>query len=634
MLSPHEVLKKYWGFDDFRESQLEVIDSVLEGKDTLVLLPTGGGKSICYQVPAMMLEGICIVISPLIALMNDQVSHLKGKNIKAVAITSGLTMSEQDVALDNCIYGNYKFLYLSPERLENEMVKKRLEKMTINLVAVDESHCISQWGYHFRPSYLKIANIRSITNAPIVALTATATKLVTEDIQEKLEFKNKHIIKSSFYREELSYVVLYQEDKDQKIIQVLNRVKGSSVIYCKTRKETKRLHVFLRECGISSHYYHGGLDYEERLTKQKQWLQNHVRVMVATNAFGMGIDKSDVRLVIHNHLPFNLESYYQEAGRAARDRKLGYAILICNTLDIQHLQEDIEMHYPNIEDVRHVYQQLANHLGIAEGSGQGTEYSFQLIPFCEKYNLEFLKTFNVLKLLEKEELIKLNEAVNLPSRIYIKLSHSELYTFQIANKAYDNLLKILLRSYGTLFETFTKIQESILAKRAQLSTEEIKEKLTKLDAMDVLHYIPQNSQPKLIYLKPRLNVKRLHLSSQSLQVRKANEIEKSNTVIDYVKNQHQCRSSFLIRYFGEKNNIKCGKCDVCLQRNKLNVSNEEFDKIVNQIEQLLKKEAMSVEEIIMTLIDFREDKIVEVLQFLSDNDQIIFNEKKKLLWYL
>lgn len=632
MLSPHKVLKTYWGFDDFRSSQLDVIHSILEGKDTLVLLPTGGGKSICYQVPAMMMDGICIVISPLIALMNDQVEDLKAKNIKAVAITSGLTFSEQDVALDNCIYDNYKFLYLSPERLENEMVKSRLEKMTINLVAVDESHCISQWGYQFRPSYLRIATIRQTTNAPIVALTATATKTVVEDVQEKLAFRAKHVIKSSFYRDELSYVVLNQEDKDQKIIQVINKVKGSSIIYCKTRKETKRVHLLLKEHGISSQFYHGGLDYVERLSKQKQWVLNHIRVMVATNAFGMGIDKPDVRLVIHNHLPNNLESYYQEAGRVARDKKLGYAILICNTYDTDHLISDIKKNYPNIEDVRHVYQQLANHLGLATGSGQFSEFAFDLATFCEKYNLDYLKTFNILKLLEREELIKLNEAVNLPSRVYIKLSHADLYKFQIANKSYDDLLKMMLRSYGTLFESYTKIQESIIAKRTQLSTEEIKVRLEKLNDLEVINYIPQNSHSKLIFLKERLDVKQLNLSKESVEKRRSIEIKKGNSIINYVKNQHQCRSSLLIGYFGEKNHSNCGKCDICLQRKKLNISNIEFEKISNGIQKLLSDNALTIDDIVMKLVDYREDKIIKVLQFLSDNSQIAFNTEKKLYW--
>lgn len=632
MLSPEKILKQYWGFDSFRSSQLDVIHSILEGNDTLVLLPTGGGKSICFQVPTMMMEGICIVVSPLIALMNDQVSTLKSKNIRAVAITSGMSHSELDITLDNCIYGNYKFLYLSPERLENEMVKVRLEKMNINLIAVDESHCISEWGYNFRPSYLKISNIRTISDAPIVALTASATKTVVEDIQEKLEFKTKKVIKSSFYRKELSYVVLEQEDKDSKIIQVLNRVKGSAIIYCRTRKETKRIHTVLSEHSVSSHYYHAGLDIVDRESKQKQWLLNHVRVMVATNAFGMGIDKPDVRLVVHNYIPSSLEAYYQEAGRAGRDKKLSYAIVICNKLDVHELKKDIENHYPDIEEIRNVYQQLANYYGIANGSGQYSEFPFHISEFCEKYSLNYLKTFNTLKLLEKEEYIKLSEAINQPSRIHFKVSHSELYQFQIANKAFDLMLKILLRSYGTLFEAFTKIQENIIAKRAQLTTKEVKTLLNKLKEMDILDYIPQNSNPKILFLRQKVEAKKLNISKETLVKRKNNEESKANSVIEYVSNQHYCRSSFLQDYFGDENIEKCGKCDVCLEKNKLNISNQEFDVIMNAIKELIEKEPMSADDIILKIVDFREDKMIEVLQFLSDNGQIAFNEEKKLYW--
>ena len=501
MLSPKEILKQYWGYDSFRSKQEDAIHSILDAKDTLTLLPTGGGKSICFQVPALMMEGICVVISPLIALMNDQVTALKAKNIRALAITSGMSFSELDIALDNCIYGNYKFLYLSPERLESDMVQQRLKKMNINLLAVDEAHCISEWGYNFRPSYLKIAEIREITTAPIIALTATATPLVVKDIQEKLKFDNENVISTSFYRDELSYVVLKQDDKDSKLIQILNRVKGTSIIYCRTRKETKRIHLLLSEYGITSHYYHAGLDVLERASKQKQWQLNHVRVMVATNAFGMGIDKNDVRLVIHNHLPFSLEAYFQEAGRAGRDRKLAYSILLYNDLDIHNLKKQINDHYPEIEIVRNVYQQIANFLGIAIGDGKHQEFPFHINEFCERYNLNQLQTYNALKLLEKEDYIKLSEAIHQPSRLFIKVTHTELYQFQIANKQYDILLKILLRSYGSLFDNFTKIQENIIAKRAQLSTQEVKDFLTKLKQMDILDYIPQNSNPKLLMLK-------------------------------------------------------------------------------------------------------------------------------------
>ncbi|MGC6470263.1 MAG: RecQ family ATP-dependent DNA helicase [Flavobacteriales bacterium] len=632
MLSPLEILNKYWGYDSFRTAQLDVIHAILEGKDTLVLLPTGGGKSICYQVPSLMTEGICIVISPLIALMNDQVSQLKARQIRATAITSAMSYAEVDIALDNCIYGNYKFLYLSPERLENDMVKTRLQKMNINLIAVDESHCISEWGYNFRPSYLKIAQIRKLTNATVVALTATATEQVVDDIQEKLEFKNKHIIKTSFYRNELAYVVLKHEDKDMKIIQILKKVKGSAIIYCKTRKETKRIHTLLKEYGISSQFYHGGLDIAERESKQKKWVLNHVRVMVATNAFGMGIDKSDVRVVIHNHIPLSLEAYFQEAGRAGRDKKLAYAILVCNSFDVDELKKDVENHYPSLENLKIIYQHLANYLGIANGSGQFSEFPFHLNDFCEKYSLNYLKTFNVLKLLEKEEFIKLSEAVNQPSRIFIKVSHTELYQFQIANKPYDVLLKILLRSYGTLFDNYTKIQESIIAKRSQLSIPDVKILLEKLNAFNIIEYIPQNSDPKILFLKPKMNVNSHNFSSSKIERRKNIDIEKANKATEYISNTIVCRSSFLQNYFAEKNQQRCGKCDVCLERNKLNINQQEFDKIMKDIKNLLQNTSMSVNDIVMSLIDYREDKIVEVLQYLSDNKIISMNTKNQVIW--
>lgn len=632
MLSPLEILKQYWGYDSFRSKQEDAIHSILDAKDTLTLLPTGGGKSICFQVPALMMEGICVVISPLIALMNDQVTALKAKNIRALAITSGMSFSELDIALDNCIYGNYKFLYLSPERLESDMVQQRLKKMNINLLAVDEAHCISEWGYNFRPSYLKIAEIREITTAPIIALTATATPLVVKDIQEKLKFDNENVISTSFYRDELSYVVLKQDDKDSKLIQILNRLKGTSIIYCRTRKETKRIHLLLSEYGITSHYYHAGLDVLERASKQKQWQLNHVRVMVATNAFGMGIDKNDVRLVIHNHLPFSLEAYFQEAGRAGRDRKLAYSILLYNDLDIHNLKKQINDHYPEIEIVRNVYQQIANFLGIAIGDGKHQEFPFHINEFCERYNLNQLQTYNALKLLEKEDYIKLSEAIHQPSRLFIKVTHTELYQFQIANKKFDILLKILLRSYGSLFDNFTKIQENIIAKRSQLSTQEVKDFLTNLKQMDILDYIPQNSNPKLLMLKTRVDSKYISLSKETLETRKANEEAKAASVIQYANNQYQCRSHVLQNYFGEEDNKRCGKCDVCLERNKLNINDQEFEAIMLAIQNLISQNPMNVDDIIMAIVEYREDKLVTVLQFLSDNGQIAMNDEQKLYW--
>jgi ATP-dependent DNA helicase RecQ len=427
-------------------------------------------------------------------------------------------------------------------------------------------------------------------------------------------------------------VALRHDDKDSKLIQILNRVKGSSIIYCRTRKETKRIHLLLSEYGITSHFYHAGLDIMERTSKQKQWQLNHVRVMVATNAFGMGIDKPDVRLVVHNHLPFSLEAYFQEAGRAGRDRKLSYSILLYNELDIHNLNKQIQNHYPDIKIIRNVYQQIANFFGISIGDGKHQDFQFHINEFCERYNLNQLETFNALKLLEKEEYIKLSDAIHQPSRIYIKVSHTELYQFQIANKSFDFFLKILLRSYGTLFDNFTKIQESILAKRTQMTTHVVKGLIRKLEKMDILDYIPQNNKPKLLLLKARVDSKYISLSKETLDIRKANEETKAASVINYANNLSRCRSTLLLKYFGEDNDQRCNKCDVCLERNKLDLNNQEFDEIMHTIKNLISQKPMHVDEIIMSIVDYREDKMVRVLQFLSDNKQIAMNDEQKLYW--
>ena len=632
MLNPLQILTKYWGFKSFRSSQEEIINEVLARRDTLALLPTGGGKSMCYQVPSMMQDGICLVISPLIALMKDQVSSLQGKGIKAIALNSGMTLSEVDIALDNCIYGGYKFLYVSPERLQNKMVQERLKKMHINLIAVDEAHCISEWGYDFRPSYQKIAKIRSFINAPLLALTATATPDVVEDIQKLLLFKESNVRHKSFLRPKLSYVVLEQEDKDGKLIRVLQRVKGSCIVYCKTRKETKRIYKLLQEHNISSHFYHGGINLNNRETKQKQWQQNHVRVMVATNAFGMGIDKPNVRLVVHMHLPSSPEIYFQETGRAGRDEKMSYAILLTNSFDINQIKKHIEKHFPALEEIRNVYQHLANYLQIAIGSAQGESFEFYFQEFCDKYKLPHLKTYNILKLLEREGYIKLTDAMRQPSRIYFKVKNVEIYHFQIGNPIYDRLIKTILRSYGDVFDRFTIIQEHIIAKRSGHSTQEVKYYLQKLHNMHILEYLPQNSTPKIFFSIARVDAKMLPISKESLGKRKSIEENKAAVMASYAQNKYRCRSSFLLDYFGEENHVRCGICDVCLERNKLDISDSEFEKIVSTIENLITKNPLKTDDIILKIVEFRDYNIINVIQFLHDNGQVEFTEDEKLIW--
>lgn len=632
MHSPLHTLQQYWGFKSFRNQQEAIINDVLNGNDTLALLPTGGGKSICFQVPALMQEGICIVISPLIALMKDQVHSLQEKGIKSIALTSEMTLSEMDICLDNCIYGKTKFLYLSPERIENKMVQERLKKMNVNLIAVDEAHCISEWGYDFRLSYLKISKLRTLLDAPILALTATATPTVVTDIQKQLSFKKENVKRSSFLRPKLSYVVLNQDDKDGKLLRILQKVKGSSIVYCNSRRETKRVYQLLKEHSITAHFYHGGLDIKERELKQKQWQQNHVRVMVATNAFGMGIDKPNVRLVVHMQLPYSAEAYFQEAGRAGRDEKMAYAILLSNAFDAKQINEYAVQSFPSLKEIKKVYQHLADYLQLAIGSAEGEGFDFHLQDFCERYELGQLKTYNALKLLEKEGFIKLTDAVNQPSRIYFKMNHSELYQFQINNPVFDRLIKTMLRSYTDLFESFVKIQESIIAKRTGTSTKEVKQYLEKLHSLDIIEYIPQNSSPKLFFNVARQDAKNLAFSSIKLAERKAILEEKVSTIIQYAQNMYQCRTNFLMQYFGESNNVRCGICDVCLERNKLEISDSEFEKIANIIEQLLTESAKSADEIILKIIEYREDKIIQVLQFLYENEQIERRDDNKFSW--
>ena len=573
MFDAKKILIKYWGHTHFRIMQEEIIQSTLSGKDTLALLTTGGGKSICFQIPALMQDGICIVISPLISLMNDQVQHLKSKGIKSVAITSDLSKNEVDVALNNCIYGNYKFLYLSPERLQNKMVQERIRKMSVNLITVDEAHCISEWGYDFRPSYLHIVEIREvIPNIPILALTATATSEIVNDIQEKLLFNEKNLLQASFIRESLSYVVINTEDKWKKIIQILNHFKSSAIVYVKSRKETKEIARFLRNNNISSDYYHAGLDMEIRNQKQERWSHNESRIMVATNAFGMGIDKANVRVVIHLSAPTSLESYFQEAGRAGRDGKLSYAILLSNKSNIINLNRFVLAQFPAVEEVRDCYQKIANYFHIAVDTAEGESFEFDINDFCDKYKLNTYKAYNILRFLEKEEYIKLTDSIHSPSRLHFIVDNSELYRFQVANAHYDSFIKLLLRSYSGLFENYAIINELTLSKRMGISLEKIISLLEKLQQLEILKYVPRTNSPKLIFTKNRADSSSIKISEELLEKRKKIKIDKMEAVIAYTQNLMECRTQQLLTYFGEEKNYKCGKCDVCIERGKLELS--------------------------------------------------------------
>lgn len=629
----HQILLKYWGYKNFRPLQEDIIHSVIEGKDTLALLPTGGGKSICFQVPAMSKDGICIVISPLIALMKDQVENLVKRGIKAIAIYSGMTNREIDVALDNCAYGDYKFLYVSPERIETEIFRERLKKMNVNLFAIDESHCISQWGYDFRPSYLNIAHLRELKpKIPFLALTATATPEVVKDIQKQLKFKEENVLQKSFERKNIAYVVVKEEDKLNRLLKVLNKIKGTSVVYVGTRKRTKEIAQFLYRNGISADYYHAGLTNEQRNIKQSNWIENRTRVIVSTNAFGMGIDKPDVRSVVHLDLPASLEAYFQEAGRAGRDEQKAYAILLVEEADRMNLETQIKNSFPALDIIKQVYQALANYYQIPIGSALNESYFFDIIDFSKQYNFSVSTVYNCLKFIEKEGYLFLSEAYYNPSRVKIEVNKSELYEFQVKNPKFDLILKTILRSYTGLFENFTKINETELAKRLKTDKDKIEKALDYLSHIKILTYEKQSNLPQVTFLTPRMESKSLHISKEHYHDRKEVAIKKMEGVIYYAFSQHKCRSQILLQYFGQQDSYRCGVCDVCLERNKLDLSDMEFSLVADQIKTLLSEQTLTITQLVNNVKNVKEDKIIKVIQWLMENNKLITNSKNLLEW--
>lgn len=567
-----EILQHYWKHDKFRPLQEEIIQSVLLGRDTLALLPTGGGKSVCFQVPALAKDGICLVISPLIALMKDQVENLVAKGIEAVSIVSGMSKREVDIALDNCIYGNVKFLYLSPERLLSELVQERVSYMKVNLIAVDEAHCISQWGYDFRPPYLHIADLRQIhPHVPVLALTATATADVREDIQDKLLFKQRNVFTKSFERKNISYVVQHQENKMQRMLDVVRGVKGSGIVYVRSRKETFDIAQVLNQNGYSADYYHAGLEAEQRSKKQENWKANQTRIMVATNAFGMGIDKPDVRFVIHKDLPESLEAYYQEAGRAGRDEQKAYAVLLYNQADRFKLERKFELNFPTVDEIKKVYHNLGSYYQLAYGAGAGVSFDLDLGSFCAKYQLDAIKTLNSLKFLERNDYVSFTESVFLPSRFRFLVMNEELYHFQIQNMGWDPFIKTLLRSYGGSFENYVSIREFDLATRMNTSVQQVIEGLNQLQQMGLLNYLPQTDKPQVTFLNARLDIKEVTIDKRYIEQRKQIFKQKMDAVFHYAEARF-CRSCMLLSYFDEPDARKCGVCDICLEEKERKVN--------------------------------------------------------------
>jgi ATP-dependent DNA helicase RecQ len=628
----HEILEKYWGYKQFRPMQEDIINSVLKGNDTLALLPTGGGKSICFQVPALAKEGICVVISPLIALMKDQVEGLVKKGIQAIAITSGMHKREIDIALDNCVHGKVKFLYLSPERLETEIVKVRLQKMKVNLIAIDESHCISQWGYDFRPSYLKISALKELLpNVPLLALTATATPEVIKDIQEKLQFKKQNVLQKSFERKNLIYLVIHEQDKLARLVKIAKNVKGTGVVYVRNRKKAQDIANYLVSNGVVADFYHAGLDALTRDKKQNNWMQNKTRVIVCTNAFGMGIDKPDVRFVVHIDLPDSLEAYFQEAGRAGRDEQKAYAILLYNESDKIELERNLVTNFPTLEEIKQTYQALANFYQLPTGSGAGVTFNFDIVALCDTYKLNALTVFNSLKFLEREGYISTTEAIFQPSRIKFELSREDLYKFQIATPALDNFIKLLLRSYSGLFDNFAKINEFDLAKKAATTRDEVVKKLNYLHQHKLLIYAPQTELPQLTFEQERIDVKNLTLSKENFSFLKQRAAERTESVIHYTNSKHKCRSQLLLAYFNETNTERCNQCDICIEENKRTLHVEEFETISKQIKELLGVHPMSLSLLVNSLTEGNEEKRIRTIQWLLDNEQLEYNGDNLLM---
>jgi ATP-dependent DNA helicase RecQ len=625
------ILQKYWNYSSFRYLQEDIIHSVLEGKDTLALLPTGGGKSICFQVPTMAKEGICIVITPLLSLMKDQVTNLLSKGITAATIHTGMHLREIELILTNCIRGKTKFLYLSPERLKNELLKNCVRQMQVCLLAVDESHCISQWGYDFRPPYLEIATFRELLppDVPVLALTATATDDVVKEIQRCLHFRAENVFKQSFYRENLTYYVFKEENKYKRLLKIITRTPGTGIIYVRSRRRAQEVVDFLIQNKLSADFYHAGLTLKVREEKQRLWMLEKTRIIVATNAFGMGIDKANVRFVVHLDIPDNLEAYFQEAGRGGRDEKRAYSILLYENKDITELHKHFETSYPPIEMIRTIYQALCNFFQLPMGNGEGASFDFDMYSFVQNYHFKHVVVFNSLKFMERAGFISITEAINNPSKVYIPLSREELYRFQVANEQYDDFIKLLLRSYAGLFSVFVPIQEKELARRSALPITIVAEALKQLNAHGVIIYQPQTENPKITFLQNRVESRHLLFSQQVYDDRKKNAEKRLEAVVFYVNSTTQCRSRFLLSYFGQQHSPPCGKCDVCL-RHRETLSREEFEFLQKEILSLLQNEEQSIDSLLEKL-HYPSVKLLEVIRWLLENDFINQSINKLIL---
>lgn len=622
----HSILKEYWGYESFRPMQEEIIRCILNGQDTLALLPTGGGKSICFQVPAMAKDGICLVISPLIALMKDQVENLRKKGITAFAIYSGMSRKEVVQVLELASGSNCKFLYVSPERLETKLFLEYLPTLDINLLAVDESHCISQWGYDFRPPYLRIAHIREeLPGVPVLALTASATPVVQEDICDKLNFRNHRVFRQSFARPNLSYSVFCVESKINRLLDIVRKVSGTGIIYCRSRKRTREISDLLNMHGIAADYYHAGLSQEERNQKQENWIQNKIRIIACTNAFGMGIDKPDVRLVVHVDVPDCLENYYQEAGRAGRDGKKSYAVLLYTDQDIEELKLLPETRFPPLEQIRKVYSALMNFLQIPSGSGEGRYFNFDLGAFIRQSGLEMPMAVAALKTLEQEEHVAFNEQVFISSKVQFTTGKENLYAFEETNPGLEPLIKSLLRSYEGIFDQLVNINETFIAGLNRKHVDLIFQDLQLLDKAGIIEYVPKKDSPQIYLFHPRVKTNDLRIDMAAYLKRKKILLERIEKMIRYVQ-ASGCRSRDIGHYFGDKELNDCGICDNCLARKRQDLANTEFSVIHERLLAVLADGPVHANRLFSLLEPLKKDSVTKALRFLQEENKIWMND--------
>ena len=616
-----ETLRTYWGHPSFRPMQSEVISSILRGRDTLALMPTGAGKSIIYQLPTLMQDGLCIVVTPLIALMKDQVDRLRKRSISAVAIHSGLSPRQIDIALDNCVYGDVKFLYLAPERLGSEAFRLRLDKMRVSLLAIDEAHCISQWGYDFRPSYLRIAEIRRlIPDTPVLALTASATDKVAADIMDKLRFDTPNIFRSSFARPNLQYVVRHVDDKNEQLLRIIEKVQGSGIVYMRTREGTERVAALLRENGISADHYHGGLGHADRDMRQTAWAEGRTRIIVATNAFGMGIDKADVRFVIHFTMCDSLEEYYQEAGRAGRDGRRAYAVLLVSPDDKCRINRRIENEFPSIEQIRKCYESVCNYLQVPIGDGAGATFSFNIHDFCSRYHIFVGKAVNAFKLLQQNGYLTLTEEMENPARIIFCVSRDDLYKLRVQRNDIDILLRTILRLYDRVFTDFRPIDEGEIATMSGYTVERVHELLKLLWQMRVIRYVPSNRSPLIYFDEERLPTEDVRIAPETHLHRKQMCLERYKAMLNYAFNEDICRSVFIENYFGGKAESDCGVCDICLEKRKR--AKAQPATIEEQIMQLINELEAPTFRDITARMGGERPKVVEVFDQMLANGKI------------